>query len=91
MQRFNCECGNTLFFGSAKCLRCGHDVGFDPGSRKLQRLPQTGKGPWKRCDNGTRHGVCNWLLPAASPETLCASCRLNRTVPDLNLGRNQLL
>ena len=29
------------------------------------------------------HGVCNWLLPASSPETFCVSCSTNKTIPNL--------
>lgn len=42
----------------------------------------------KRCGNGVRHGVCNWLLPSGPAEDLCPACRLNRTIPDLSSARN---
>lgn len=45
----------------------------------------------KQCGNGVRYGVCNWALPADSPEVLCYSCRLNRTIPDLSSDRNRML
>jgi len=48
-------------------------------------------GRMKRCDNGVRHGVCNWVLPADSRESLCAACRMNRTIPDLSSARNRVL
>src|SRR4029077_5025005 len=35
-----------------------------------------------------QHGVCNWLIPADSPDTLCIACRHNRTIPDLSLPEN---
>lgn len=45
----------------------------------------------KRCDNGVRHGVCDWLLPADSIERLCMACRMNNTIPDPNTDRNRML
>lgn len=84
MKSFHCACGNILYFDSTRCLRCQQDVGFDPLEDGMRRL----KPSLRLCANGRMHGVCNWLLPADSPEAFCASCRLNRTIPDLSEGRN---
>lgn len=89
MQRFTCDCGNVLFFGSSKCLKCGGKVGYDPEAGEIVRL-QPG-GEMKLCDNGVKHGVCNWLLPAAAKAVLCVACQMNRTIPDLRTGRNLML
>jgi len=89
MQRFTCDCGNVLFFGSSRCLKCGSDAGYDPVAGAMVRL-RAGCG-MKRCENGVRHNVCNWLLPSDSEAVLCAACRMNRTIPDLNWGRNLML
>ncbi|MBL9131858.1 MAG: putative zinc-binding metallopeptidase [Verrucomicrobiaceae bacterium] len=89
MQRFTCDCGNVLFFGSSKCLKCGGDVGYDPVQGLMLRTRPGGR--MKRCANGVKHGVCNWTLPTDSNEVLCPSCSMNRTIPDLNLGRNLML
>ncbi|MEQ1748497.1 MAG: putative zinc-binding metallopeptidase [Prosthecobacter sp.] len=89
MQRFTCDCGNVLFFGSSKCLKCGGKVGYDPEAGEIVRL-QAG-GAMKLCDNGVKHGVCNWLLPADAKAVLCVACQMNRTIPDLRTGRNLML
>ncbi|MEZ5431134.1 MAG: zinc-ribbon domain-containing protein [Verrucomicrobiales bacterium] len=89
MQRFSCECGNVLFFESSQCLKCGHDVGFDPESRSMIRLMPGRADRW--CDNGVRYGVCHWLVPRDSAAKLCLSCALNRTIPDLTSERNRRL
>ncbi|MBB5032896.1 zinc-binding metallopeptidase family protein [Prosthecobacter vanneervenii] len=89
MQRFTCDCGNVLFFGSSRCLKCNGDVGYDPQSGKMMRTKQG--GPMKRCDNGVRHNVCNWLLPASSTAVLCVACSMNRTIPNLGSERNRML
>lgn len=89
MLRFACDCGNALFFSSFRCLKCGGEVGYDPGSSTMRRIG--GAGGFRRCINGIQHGVCNWLLPPGSSRPLCPACRLNRTIPDLKLGQNAQL
>ncbi|QIF05505.1 putative zinc-binding metallopeptidase [Roseimicrobium sp. ORNL1] len=89
MKRFSCECGNVLFFENSQCLQCGSDTGFDPAVGTMVKLtPESGL---KRCDNGPAHGVCNWLMPKEDPNIFCTACRLNRTIPDLNLYGNLAL
>lgn len=89
MQSFTCSCGNVLFFTNFRCLKCGSETGYDPEIGNLVAL-RPGSG-LKRCDNGLRYNVCNWLLPAESPATLCLACRMNRTIPDLTSLRNREL
>ena len=45
------------------------------------------KGRYRYCANAL-HEVCNWLIPADSPEQFCVACRHNRTIPDLSLPEN---
>jgi hypothetical protein len=89
MQRFTCECGNLLFFSSSRCLKCNHPTGYDPLSGTMKRLLPG--SAFKLCANGAQHAVCNWLVPVASPEVLCAACRKNRTIPELDIPRNLML
>lgn len=89
MQRFSCECGNVLFFGSSRCLKCESAVGFDPATRSM--VPIRDDGDLKLCQNGLRHQVCNWLVPAESMTNLCIACEMNRTIPDLRTERNRML
>ena len=89
MQLFTCECGNVLFFGSSRCLKCSSDVGYDPQRGAMQRIKPG--GTMKRCDNGVKHDVCNWLLPASATAVLCVACRMNRTIPDTKEERNRVL
>ncbi|MCP5560884.1 MAG: putative zinc-binding metallopeptidase [Verrucomicrobiaceae bacterium] len=86
MQRFTCDCGNVLFFGSFKCLKCGGEVGYDPIGRAMRRVRL--EGDWRRCDNGLKYAVCNWLLPSKDKAMLCVACQMNRTIPDLGVKRN---
>lgn len=89
MKSFTCDCGNRLFFGSNCCLGCGLKVGFDPQRKKMRQV--TANSGLKLCENGVRHGVCNWLLDGRSAESLCLACRMNQVVPDLNWERNKVL
>jgi hypothetical protein len=43
----------------------------------------TAESELRFCDNAG-YDACNWLVPPGSSETLCATCRYNRTIPDLS-------
>ncbi len=55
---------------------------------------ETSGRPWPRLRSGiasvpiTELSVCNWLVPAGSAETLCAACRHNQIIPDLQSQEN---
>jgi hypothetical protein len=52
---------------------------------------QAGDVPlFRRCENFDSPAGCNWLTPAAEVEPLCVSCRLNRTIPQLDDANNAL-
>jgi hypothetical protein len=40
-------------------------------------------GAYRKCGNYEHQEVCNWMVPAASPEAFCAACRPNQTIPNL--------
>ena len=91
MQRFQCPCGNTLFFDSSWCVACGQKVACDPGNREFVVLEEPKKGRPKLCRNGVRHGVCNWLALPDRPGDLCLSCHMDKVIPDLRDRRNVML
>lgn len=43
---------------------------------------------WKRCANFESPAGCNWLVRADDENALCRSCRLNRTIPNLDDADN---
>jgi hypothetical protein len=46
---------------------------------------------YRRCANLESAAGCNWLVPVdddGTPQNLCISCRLNRTIPDLSVPDN---
>jgi len=98
---YTCQCGRPVFFRNSVCLACKTELGFDPEALLLQSLEpgavantfkifgQKEELPlWRRCGNFNSPAGCNWLVPAAETEPLCRSCRLNRTIPDLNNADN---
>lgn len=100
-QSFRCQCGRPVFFRNSVCLACKTPLGFDP--EELQIIPlrpgavagtfkahgQEAPLPlWRRCGNFNSPAGCNWLISAAEEAQQCRSCRLNRTIPDLNIAEN---
>ncbi len=102
MKKFYCDtCGALVFFENVQCLKCQHALGFLPEVLDLSALEPDGEGRWRAlspsaqgsvyrtCANSREHQVCNWLVPAQDSEPLCASCRLNDVIPNMNDDRNR--
>ena len=103
MKKFECTCGNRLFFENTQCLACQSEVGWCPVCRKLTPLlknsgdelscgrPECGAALVK-CRNYAVEEVCNWccLPPADSAAApLCRACRLTEVIPDLTVAGNR--
>jgi len=96
MKRFQCHCGNRVFFENTTCQVCHRQLGFDPGSLQILALDADGTGglvtpageTFRRCQNAELHSNCNWLLPAHETEALCLSCRMNKVIPNLEREGN---
>lgn len=105
MKAFYCQkCDERLFFENTVCLSCGSSLGFladlgelsviqpsdPPGDHWSAAARQTG-GLYRKCLNYQLGAACSWMIPAEDPEGFCASCRLNRTIPDLSVpGHDRL-
>src|SRR5438105_2122869 len=94
---FSCSCGRPIFFDNSLCLGCKASLGYEPGIQQVRSLtPASEQGTWKldpdvdaqatwkRCKNFDSPAGCNWLVSADEEETLCRSCRLNNTIPNLD-------
>ncbi|UYZ59672.1 zinc-binding metallopeptidase family protein [Hymenobacter latericus] len=95
MKLFKCtHCGQVVYFENDKCEQCHNPLGFVLEQQQVvalypqphQQFKQCGQPEgtnYKYCANHA-HDVCNWLLPAASPDALCKACSLNQTIPKLD-------
>lgn len=45
-------------------------------------------GHYRKCVNYAEHNVCNWMVPAESPDEFCPACAPNRTIPNLSRPGN---
>ncbi len=91
MRTFRCRCGNRIYFGNSRCLRCGATLGFLPDRLQLAALEPLDDGAWlaggrqyRQCLHYHRDRVCNWMVPADDADPFCAACRLNEIIPDLS-------
>lgn len=95
MKLFKCQhCGQLLYFENTLCERCGHALGFDASTLNLLTLETQGDGiftditqphnHYRYCGNA-QHEACNWLLPVNDNHVFCTACKLNHTIPNLNI------
>jgi hypothetical protein len=100
-QAFRCDCGRPVYFRNSLCLGCTKPLGYEPELLQVRALlpgpkPETwrlqattdGTRLWRRCENFDSPAGCNWLVDADDEDTLCVSCRLNNTIPDLSDNDN---
>ena len=97
---YRCKCGRPVFFPNSVCLGCGAALGYEAKLGKLFRLTPgpapdswllprgsgAGRKTYRRCQNLETAAACNWLID--DEQSLCLSCRLNRTIPDLSFPEN---
>ncbi|MBC8095043.1 MAG: putative zinc-binding peptidase [Akkermansiaceae bacterium] len=101
MKTFYCDnCGALVFFENVRCLKCDHALGFLPDGLDLSALESDAddsfralsasakKQRYRVCQNGQAHQVCNWLVGDDDENPFCSACRLNQTIPDLNVEGN---
>jgi hypothetical protein len=94
---FRCDCGRPVYFRNSLCLGCKSPLGYQPELLQVRTIlpgpePDTwrlqGKIEdtqlWRRCENFDSPAGCNWLVAADDEDTLCVSCRLNNTIPNLD-------
>ncbi len=91
MKRFHCTCGQEVLFEATSCQACGAVLAFNPDTLDMVTLPPdttdvvwpvNSKKPLLKACSLRNHAVaCNWLVPIASGQRQCVSCRLTRTIP----------
>lgn len=84
MREYRCpSCLDPVSFEQSECPQCGEGLLFQTGTLDIIRLEDA-----RPCDNRTIIG-CNWSVEADG--LYCASCCLNRVIPNLSVSRNVLL
>ena len=77
MRIFECQnCGQPLYFENTRCESCGRGLAICPTRRPSPRSKKTAawqalaerEGRYRYCANAI-HDVCNWLVPADSPDS----------------------
>lgn len=104
MKTYTCTCGQLLFFENSECVNCKREVGFLPDLICTTSLEPAKDGLfaptteeahgrlYKKCQNYTQAGVCNWMIPEdKTEESFCASCRLDVIIPDQTVPENVTL
>ena len=103
MKTYTCSCGELLFFENISCVSCKRELGFlpdlicvsslEPASNGLfaPNMPEAGGRLYKKCQNYSQSGVCNWMIPVEINECFCVSCRLDTVIPDQTIAHNVLL
>ena len=98
MKVFHCDhCAQLLFFENTHCVQCERTVAYLPDLGVVGSLDPTEEvgvftSPWPQasgrsyrlCANYIQHQVCNWAVDATGESSLCVSCQLTRTIPDLS-------
>ena len=103
MKTFHCDkCQQQVFFENTLCFNCDSKLGYQPERRVVSSFEPAGGINWrslnpnddgrlyKQCDNYVNQRVCNWMLDADDPHTLCASCQLTVVIPALTSDKNHL-
>ena len=103
MRLFTClACQHTVYFENVRCLKCNHTLAYLPDVRRVSAIEpskddadlyvalseKAGGQRYRLCKNSIDYGVCNWAVPEGDDNPLCAACRLNSVIPDLNKPEN---
>ena len=101
MKLYSCQCGNRLFFENVQCVACRRTVGWCEACGEIGSFTPLENGLFecdlchnemRKCYNYEVEQVCNRLLPVignGAESTLCNSCTLTQTIPDLSVTGNR--
>ena len=103
MKKFNCHCGNTIYFENVQCVNCRRPLGFLPDMKTMSAFEKEAGQAWRsllqdsdingyrQCHNYEKEDICNWMVPETDKNKYCLSCRLTRMIPDLTRPENKRL
>jgi hypothetical protein len=102
MKTFHCDrCQHLVFFENVLCERCQAMLGYVPEVSEICAFERVGDDLWRSlhpasagarfrpCSNYAIEHVCNGMIPADTPYTLCRACRFNGTIPNLEIAENR--
>ena len=102
MRVFHCDhCQQLVFFENTRCVNCERVLAYLPDLGYMGSLDHAGGDLWRSplpvpagrtyrlCSNYSQENVCNWAIPESDPDSLCASCRFTRVIPDLSLREHK--
>jgi len=92
MKKFQCACGQEVYFENDYCLRCNRRLAYHPLQNRIISLETydltsghavtTAGQTIQLCKNDVDYCVCNWAV-TEQDNTYCISCSLNHTIPNL--------
>ena len=98
MKIFHCgHCDQLLFFENTSCVHCGRLLAYLPDRTDMGTFERDGDGTlraispgikkraYRLCQNYNVENICNWAVDVDDPNPYCRSCRLTRTIPNLNV------
>jgi hypothetical protein len=88
------NCGGVLAFCADRMSmitldRDGEDDWVAKAGVRQSGAAGEGAEHYRLCTNYSYHDVCNWAIPANSVESLCTSCCLTHTIPNLSVDGNR--
>lgn len=102
MKTFHCNrCQQLVFFENVRCERCDALLGYlsdigeisafeDADAGRWRSLhPRAGGALYRQCHNYAVENICNGMVPAEAPDTLCRACQFTATIPDLRVPDNR--
>jgi hypothetical protein len=103
MKTYHCNrCQQLVFFENVRCERCEALLGYLPEVGEISAFEAAGDGLWRslhpgangglyrQCHNYAVENVCNWMVPAEAPDTLCRACQFTGAIPNLEVPGNRL-
>lgn len=101
MKIFTCgSCSAAVYFENTTCMSCGADLGFVPDTSQMVALDADGSATlvgggtstrYVKCSHHAQDNGCNWMIRDGDADPFCVSCRLNNTIPDLDVpGHREL-
>jgi len=103
MKTFHCNrCQQLVFFENVLCERCNALLGYLPDVGEISAFEPADDDTWRslhpaaqgqgyrQCHNYAVENVCNWMIPAGSPDTLCRACQFTSTIPNLTVPENRV-